>query len=172
MKISQPHASEYGHFYRGYIEQVGESDVRKLLSEQLEAYEQLIARISMDAMNYAYAEGKWTVAEVLGHMNDTERLMSYRLLRFSRRDKTVLPGFDENDYVTYGDFKRIPKESFLEEFIHLRKANLLMIDRLSGEQYALTGESNGIIFSVRALIYILAGHLKHHMNILVERYKL
>ncbi|WP_421878242.1 DinB family protein [Marinoscillum sp.] len=172
MKISRPHPSEYGHFYRGYIDKVADQDVRQLLDKQLNTYQSMISHIDEEQMHYAYTDGKWTVAQVLGHINDTERIMAYRILRFSRRDKTELPGFDENEYVLNGDFKEVTKDSFLDEFLHLRKSNLVLIDRLSDEVLAFTGESNGMIFSVRALIHILAGHLKHHMDILVERYKL
>ena len=172
MKISQPLASEYNPFYGGYIEKIGDQDVIKVLNSQLSDLESLFSGLSEETLSYAYGEGKWTVVEVLGHMVDVERIMSYRLLRFCRGDKTALPGFEENDYVISGEFTSSMKDSLVDEFSHLRKANLKLIGRMEEHHMTLTGESNGSSTSVRALIYILAGHLQHHMGILVERYKL
>ena len=172
MKISQPLPSEYHHFYHGYVDAIGEQDVLEVLNGQLKGMDSLFDGLSGEKLTYAYDTGKWTVVEVLGHMVDVERIMSYRLLRFCRGDKTPLPGFEENDYVVSGRFDEDSKESLLKEFEYLRKANLELISRLSEDHMKLTGASNGSICSVRALIYILAGHLQHHMTILVDRYKL
>ncbi|WP_258099669.1 DinB family protein [Marinoscillum pacificum] len=172
MKISQPLASEYNPFYGGYIEKIGDQDVIKVLNSQLSDLESLFSGLSEEILSYAYGEGKWTVVEVLGHMVDVERIMSYRMLRFCRGDKTALPGFEENDYVISGKYSPKLTESLLLEFNYLRKANLELIGRMEEHHLTLSGESNGSSTSVRALIYILAGHLQHHMGILVERYKL
>tara|TARA_B100001245_G_C22752533_1_gene364352 strand:- start:195 stop:713 length:519 start_codon:yes stop_codon:yes gene_type:complete len=172
MKINPPLPSEYHPLAQGYVQSVGDSDVIDLLHTQIASYTALIGSLTTEQLEFAYAPAKWAVIEVIGHIADVERVMSYRLLRFSRGDKTVLPGFEENDYVKNAHFKPEDKDSLLREFEMLRRANLEMISRLTDDQLMLSGMSNGRDWSVRALIYVLAGHLKHHMGILVERYKL
>lgn len=172
MKIDKPQSSEYAPFYQGYIEQLDQQDVLTVLKDQLRSYEELVLGLTSEQLQFAYAPDKWKIIDVMGHINDVERIMSYRLLRFSRGDFTVLPGFDENSYVSNGHFSDASKESLLKEFLAMRAANLELISRLSEDQMLKSGESNGSICSVRALIYILAGHLQHHVSILVERYKI
>ncbi len=172
MTIAKPQPSEYHSFYDGYVQQIGDLDVCDVLHEQLKHFHQLVEQLTPDELLFAYAPGKWKVIEVLGHMTDTERIMSYRLLRFCRGDQTALPGFEENDYVAQGRFADTSKESLLKEFECMRRANLELIGRLNEADLDRSGGSNGTMTSVRALVYILAGHLQHHLGILKDRYSL
>ncbi len=169
-KIGKPQPEEYANFFRGYIDMFGDQDIVEVLTSQHREYLELLKSIPDDKMTYAYAEDKWTIAEVLGHVNDVERVMGYRAFRFSRYDKTVIPGFNDHFYVDNGDFANRPKNTFIREFDGLRMANLEMIYNFSETQSMNTGKANDVFFSVRALTYIIAGHLGHHINILKERY--
>lgn len=170
-KIGKPKPEEYANFYRGYIELVGEKDVIEYLSNQSDSFSGYLEKIPKEKVDFAYDEGKWTVAQVLGHIIDVERVMSYRILRFSRQDKTPIPGFDQNTYVENSFFGARSIKSLSAELLGLRTANIELIKSLTEEQTKYTGQSNEVILSVRALVYILGGHLAHHWNILKERYK-
>ncbi|VXD12496.1 DinB family protein [Marinoscillum sp. 108] len=170
-KIGKPKPEEYANFYRGYIELVGDQDVIEYLSDQSDSFSTYLEKIPKEKMSFAYHEGKWTVAQVLGHIIDTERVMAYRILRFSRQDKTPIPGFDQNTYVENSFFEARSITSLRAELMGLRAANIELIKSLTEEQTKYTGQSNEVIFSVRALVYILGGHLAHHWNILKERYE-
>ncbi|MEQ8474149.1 MAG: DinB family protein [Marinoscillum sp.] len=172
MKIEKPLANEYANFYQGYVEQVGDAPVLDYISDQSERFISYLKDLPEDQMSYRYQEDKWVTAEVIGHIIDTERIMAYRILRISRGDKTPIPGFDEKDYVKYSTFASRSKASLIREFEALRSSNLELIMNLTEEQSTFTGESNGSIFSVRAFVYILAGHVAHHWQILRERYGL
>jgi hypothetical protein len=120
--------------------------------------------------DFAYAPGKWTVKEVIGHMGDTERVMSYRALRFARNDSTTLAGFDENTYVPAGRFGRRTIGDLVDELEAVRVATVHLLSHLDEEALARRGFANDAEMSVRALAYIIAGHERHHLNVLRERY--
>lgn len=160
---------EYAPFYGKYIARVT-GDIGHELSEQPAALAAFIRNMPADKGDYAYAPGKWTVKQVLGHLIDTERIMAYRALRIARRDQTPLPGFDENAYAAVAPYASRDLESLMEEFELLRRSNILLFDTFSREELALTGTASGQTVSVRALLYIIAGHVKHHRAILEERY--
>ena len=170
-KIGKPKPEEYANFYRGYIELVGDQDVIEYLTDQSDSFSAYLKKIPKEKMGFAYKEGKWTVAQVLGHVIDVERVMSYRILRFSRQDKTPIPGFDQDIYVENSSFEARSISSLKAEILGLRAANIELIKSLTEEQTKYTGQSNEVIFSVRALVYILGGHLAHHWNILKDRYQ-
>jgi uncharacterized damage-inducible protein DinB len=165
----RPQADEFPVFYKGYIDTVGD-DVLAELENQIESLPKFLSAISEEKASFAYAEGKWTIKEVLGHMLDTERIMSYRALCFARQDATALPGFDENDYVKYAHFADRSLQSLLDEFIVLRKSTMYLLKSFNQEELNRSGISNDKPITVRALIYILAGHVNHHQQILKERY--
>lgn len=168
--MKKPLPNEYAAFYKGYIDSVPDGDIFQVLSGQSKEFVAFIKSLKSFNLQYKYGDNKWSVAEVLGHIIDVERVMAYRLLRFSRNDNTVIPGFDENDYVAFANFNDRSLESFVADFEGLRISNLEMIRSLTEEQSIRRGESNGAIFSVRALVFIIAGHLNHHWKILEERY--
>lgn len=169
---SKPDRGAYPEFYHGYISSVPEGNVVAFLENQIPDFVSFLRSLQDESMSYSYAPGKWTVAEVIGHIMDVERVMAYRILRFSRNDQTPVPGFEEDDYVRNCNHSTRHKVSFAEEFEVLRQANLFLIKNLSEEQAGFTGVANGGVISVKALIFILAGHLTHHRNILKERYGL
>ena len=167
-----PAESEYAPFYAGYVAKMaGESDVVATLERQRDELAALPAAAG-ERETHRYADGKWSVREVVGHMIDGERVFSYRTLRFSRGDQTPLPGFEENQYVAASTFDRRPLSSLVDELVLLRQANLGLLRGLAPDDWTRTGTANGHSVSVRALAFIMAGHVRHHLNILRDRYGL
>lgn len=167
--MSRPQPEEFGVFYQKYIDTVSDNVIADL-EAQISSFPEFLAAIPAEKEDYAYAEGKWTIKEMLGHIIDTERIMTYRLTRFARMDKTELAGFEENSYVANAHFKDRTMKSFIEEFQSLRSANMYLFQSLSENELTRTGIANGNAISVKALLFVIAGHLKHHRNILSERY--
>lgn len=121
-------------------------------------------------MNFSYAQGKWTIAEVLIHLMDTERIFQYRALRFARNDKTELQGFDQDSYVPESQAPNRNRNDILEEFIAIRKSSIALFASLNDEMLLRSGLASGAKMSVRALGFVICGHQIHHFNILQERY--
>lgn len=168
--MSKPLPEEYAPFYQGYVALIGDDNVlEKLQSSQFKTYNFFLS-LPQEKADFAYAEGKWSIKEVLGHVIDTERIMGYRLLRFSRGDHHPLAGFNENFYASKSDHKNRILEDLADEFKTLRKANLYLYQNLSKEQLKRKGTASNSIVSVKALLYIIAGHELHHLNIIKERY--
>lgn len=168
--ITKPLPGEYAPFYQGYVEQVGEDDVlEKLVSNRKKTYDFFLS-LPPEKADFAYAEGKWSIKEVLGHMIDTERVFCYRLLRFARADHHPLAGFNENFYASRANSKKRMLEDLASEFSDLRKANLYLYQNLTEEQLKRKGVASNAVVSVKALLYIIAGHELHHLNIIRERY--
>jgi DinB superfamily len=166
--MNQPQIQEYPQWYKRYIDLV-EDNVLEVLERQGPDFAGFLGRIAEKA-DYAYAPGKWTIKEMVGHIIDTERIMVFRLTSFSRGEKAPLPGFEEDDYVINAHFKDRTLLSLSEEFECLRKANLFLLKSLNEEELNRSGNANGNEISVRALVFILAGHVMHHKNIIKERY--
>jgi hypothetical protein len=120
--------------------------------------------------DFTYQSGKWTVKEVIGHLIDTERVMAYRAMCIARDEKQLLPGFDQDDYVKSGNFNKRDLFDLVYEFRLLRESNMLLAKGLDKEVLSKRGTANNKEVTVLALFYIIAGHEKHHMNILVDRY--
>lgn len=166
--MNRPQIQEYPEWYEKYISLV-EGDVLILLEKQVKDFADFINSL-VEKADDAYAPGKWTIKELVGHMIDTERIMVFRLLSFARGDKNKLPGFEEDEYVANAHFKDRSLFSFSEEFALLRKSNLYLIKSLNEEELNKSGNANGNQISVKALVYILAGHIIHHTRIIKERY--
>lgn len=160
---------EYAPFYHTYVQTVGE-DVFANLNQQLFYIPEFIKHIPVEKEDYAYAPGKWTVKEVFGHLIDTERIMAYRALRIARADETPLAGFEENDYVAISRYHKRSMESLAAEFETLRKSNLFLFESFNETELVRMGTASDKEVSVRALLYIIAGHVNHHKRILEERY--
>jgi len=167
--MNRPQPDEYAPYYAPYIEKI-EDEVFVVLDEQLTSVVNFLKEIPEDKHNYAYAPGKWTIKEIMGHVIDTERIMSYRLLRFSRKDSTGLAGFDENSYILNSSYQERSFLSLIEEFQTVRKSHLFIFNALTPAQLELRGAANGSEVSVRALLFIIAGHLQHHMEVIKTRY--
>lgn len=157
-------------YFHTYINKVEEGEILTILRDQVSEIRQFFEAIPADKWDYAYAEGKWTIKEVLGHLIDTERVFGYRGLRFSRKDATDLAGFDENDFVTYGNFQSRTPESLIEEFELVRRSNLMMFENLSADGMERLGTANSLLVSVGAIAWINAGHPIHHIGVIKERY--
>lgn len=166
---NQPKSDEYPPFYHGYISKIGNGDIVTILSELKDSSYSFLSTIPAAKADYAYAEGKWTIKEVIGHMIDAERTFAYRTLAFSRGQKE-LPGFDEDEYVAKSAFSSRTIVDLIEEFKLVREANLFLFRSLTPQQLLATGIANGNIISVRALLYIAAGHELHHLSLIKERY--
>lgn len=167
---TRPSDSEYAEFYRKYVARVPDGNIVEILREQINVSCALIEKAGEGKAGFAYAPGKWTVREVIGHLADAERIFAYRALRFARGDETNLPGFDETAYVPPGRFESRSLASMLEEFRAVRAATIALYAGLPDEAWSRGGPANNNIVSVRALVWITAGHERHHRALLEERY--
>jgi uncharacterized damage-inducible protein DinB len=168
--MKRPETNEYSDWYAGYVSLVQETDIISALENQIDEFKDFFSQISDEKALYAYAEGKWTIKELLGHINDGERVFAYRALRFGRNDATELAGFDENPYVQNANFNERNLADLLEEFILLRKANLFLFRNFKETDWNNFGIASEAKITVRALVYIMVGHARHHIKILKERY--
>jgi hypothetical protein len=166
----RPSAGDYAPYYERYINLIEGDDILKILNDQSKKTQDVLNSFSEHKGNYRYADGKWTVKEVVGHLLDTERVFAYRALCIARGEKKSLPGFEQDDYVTEGNFNRRELFDLNYEFRLLRESNLLLFRTFSSEMMQRKGFANESTVSVIALMYIIAGHEKHHMNVLKEKY--
>ena len=170
--IPRPDSGEYNPYYQKYIDLVPPGDVLELMRQQLDDLPAWLGPLTEEEAGYRYDTGKWSIREVLGHIADTERVMSYRALRVSRNDATPLPGFDENTYVEESNFEQRTLEDLVHEWRDVRRAALALFRGMNEEMLARSGTANNSPISARALAYIIAGHFRHHVLILRERYGL
>jgi len=166
----RPEPSEYDDFYAGYVAQVPDGDVLELLKEQGASHRELFAAIPEEKHDHRYAPGKWTVKEVIGHLIDTERVFAYRALAFARGDAAPIPGMDQDEYMAGADFGRRSMASLIDEYHHLRAADVALFGSFDEAVLDRTGVASGVPFTVRALLWIVAGHERHHLGVLKERY--
>jgi hypothetical protein len=170
MNLAKPEASEYAAYYEKYIALVPATDVAGALEAQRVQTMQLFAGRSERDGNFRYAADKWTVKEVLGHVNDAERIFTYRALRIARGDQTPLPGFEQDDYVRSGGSNERSLANLVEEFAHIRSASLALFRSFRQEEWLRRGTASNNGVTARALAFITAGHELHHRRILEERY--
>lgn len=168
--ISLPLPNEYNEFYLGYVNSIQEEDVLVCLKKQLKAIPDLLWQIPEAKQNYAYADGKWTVKQVVQHINDVERVFTFRALSFARGDKQDMPGMDQDVYMANIDASKRDFSKMIDEFVSLRVATICLFEDLTHEQLTVFGTASGFPVSVRALAALTAGHAQHHTNILKERY--
>jgi hypothetical protein len=166
----RPAASEYPEYFHKYVSLVPEEDVFAALEPQAAQIDALVARVPADKETFAYAPGKWSVREMLGHIGDAERVFAYRALTFSRFDAASLPGFDEVTWTPHGHFAAASLRELAGEFALLRRANLQMLRRLDDAQWSAGGKGDNNPITVRALAYVMAGHVRHHLQVLRDRY--
>lgn len=166
---SRPISTEFGKFHEGYVALVDETDVLAALEQQLHQVVDEWSQIDAETAITRHPPYTWSLNEVVGHINDAERIFGYRALRFARGDQTPLPGFEENDYVRSANFDRCPWRSLVDEFQALRRANVLMLNNLSPSAWMNAGIASGQRVTVHALAYILVGHVRHHHNIIRKR---
>src|SRR5512146_976850 len=169
--IARPGADEHSAYYGKYVERVPDGDLIALLREQIVETAGLLRR-SRERADFAYGPGKWTVKQVVGHLADVERVMAYRALWIARNDQTPLPGFDENAWVDNADFASRTLDDLIDEFEVVRAATVQLATHLDASALARRGTMNGYPGTPRALFYIIAGHERHHVALLRERYHL
>ena len=167
---ARPLPSEYPEYYHRYVEAITDDDVLDVLAEQVDELLKMFDGMDEARTLYRYADGKWSVREVLGHILDSERIFGMRALCIARGEQQSLPGFDENVYVASALFDERPLESILDEWQALRIANVLMFQSFDDDAWSRTGTANNKTTTVNALAWIIAGHVQHHLNILHERY--
>lgn len=165
-----PEATEYAPYYGRYVSLVPEGDILATLAEQLDSAQRILRGIDEERAAHRYAPDKWSIKELLGHIIDTERIFAYRALRFARNDQTELPGFEQDDYIRHAGFADCPFDELVREFELVRGSNLLMLKHLDGEAWHRRGVASNAEVSVRAIAFIMAGHERHHMEILKTRY--
>ncbi len=171
MRVSEVQPNEYAGFYAGYIEQV--SDEYTLMEEleiSVHRFIKFVQNLPMDKFDYRYAEGKWTIKDIIQHLIDAERVFAYRALRFARRDQTPLPGFEEDDYVVAAQGTKRGLQDLLTEFLIVRQSTLALFKTFDQETLVQAGTASGRLMSVRALGFVIIGHQNHHMRVFEERY--
>ena len=166
--MNRPQTQEYPEWYHRYISLI-DGNISQILTDQATDFPNFINNL-IEKGDYAYAPGKWTIKEMFGHIIDTERIMVFRLTSFARLEQAALPGFDEDQYVINSHFKDISLESLCNEFTLLRKSNMYLIKSLNEDELNRFATANGNQITVKALVYILAGHVMHHKKVIVERY--
>lgn len=166
----RPAENDYAPYYKGYIEKIKGDDILNILLNQTKECQSVFNSFSVNKGNYKYAPGKWSVKEVIGHIMDTERVFTYRALCIARGEKQPLPGFEQDNYVKEGKFNRRTLDDIIYEFRLMREGNLLMFRNFDQEMLNRRGNASGFDVTVNALLFMIAGHAQHHMDILKERY--
>jgi hypothetical protein len=168
--MNPPEKTEYDPYYEHYVSLVRDDDILGSLAAQSTTLQDLFTAVPEESGGFAYAEGKWSIKEVLGHLIDGERMFAYRVFRISRGDQTPIEGFEQDGYIENAHSNQRSFADLLEEFSLLRRANMIYLNNLTDEATVRTGTANNVKISVRALVYIMAGHIDHHIGVLRERY--
>lgn len=168
--FDRPETTEYAPFYGTYVAKVPAGDLCDLLERQIAEIEATFRSLPAERGRYAYAPGKWTINEVVGHMSDTERVFSYRLVSFARLDPASLPSFDENAWAPAGGFNDRTLSSLIDELIAVRRATVALLRGLPNGASTRRGTASGREISVRAIAHIIYGHVAHHLGVIKERY--
>lgn len=168
--MNRPETDEFDPYYNTYISLIEGDNVLPALDAQAAELRVIFAQIPEENGTFAYAEGKWTIKELLSHLIDGERIFGYRILRISRGDETPIEGFEQDGYIENSNANNRPFADLLDEFELQRRSNLLLLNNLSDQGARRMGTASEKAISVRALAYIMAGHIRHHINILHARY--
>lgn len=156
--------------FKRYVNAISENNLEEALRKNTRRFRKLLKNIPKKKINYAYAEGKWSLKEMLQHIVDAERVFTFRALHFTRKDSAPLPGFDENVWAITAKAPKRSWSDLVDEFLALRTANELFFTALDEDQLLATGTANNNQISVVGLGFVCAGHVAHHMNIIKERY--
>ncbi|MEK8127074.1 DinB family protein [Paenibacillus filicis] len=167
----RPNQDEYTEYYGKYIQLVPAGDLLDILRRQEQETLQVFTSLSEEQSLYRYAPDKWSLKEILGHLLDNERVMIYRLVRISRKDASTLSGFDQDLFVQESGFDSVPLELLLEDYRAVRASTLTLLRTLDAERLQRQGVANNNKLSVLALACIVAGHERHHLNVMGERYR-
>ena len=170
MRTSELKIIEPFPFYKTYIDVLGDVDLMDMMRGQLNNFPKFIASIPDSMLLHRYKPEKWTIAEVLVHIIDSERVFQHRAMRFSRGDITPLPGFDQEVYAAHSMANRRSKESISEEYRVVRKSSIAIFSNIESSTYETVGTASDMEWSVGALGFVICGHQKYHRNIIRERY--
>ena len=170
MKASELKEGDYNSYYKTYIDKLGEADLLSMLKKQSENFPNFMASIPKDKLGYSYAEGKWTISEALQHIIDTERVFQYRAFRFSRNDKTALPGFEQDDFVPESGANTKSIQAMINEYKSVRAATISLYESFDESIMHRVGTASNSPMSVGAIGLITCGHQRHHRDIIRERY--
>lgn len=168
--MSRPQPADFPEYYGRYISRVDADNLQQAINKYAQELAAFYTNLPETKALYSYAPGKWTLKEVLQHVIDTERVMTYRMMRFARKDKTPLPSFDENSFTENAFANERSFDSLKEEFLALRKSTDLFIRSLNDEQLASSGIASTLHVTANAIGYIIYGHLLHHKIIIEEKY--
>ncbi|MHA8088000.1 DinB family protein [Aquirufa sp. Wall-65K1] len=159
-------------YFAEYLNFESSENLFEVLENQSKIIQSTYQKLSPQQWTFAYAPGKWTLQQLLGHMIDTERIFSYRALSISRGEQQSLPGFDENSYLEHAQYENQNPELVLQQYLTTRQATFSLLQSFSENQWNQLGNANGNSVSVRALSWMIAGHEKHHLGVIKERYSM
>lgn len=168
--MQRPKQGDYAQYYEQYISEIKDDDILKVLESQLSEAVVLFKSVPDEKVNFRYADGKWNIKEVMGHITDTERVFAYRAMCFGRGENQALPGFEQDNYVKEADFTNRTMSGLLNEFRLLREADLLLFKSFNENMLTRGGFVEGKEVTVRAILFIIAGHSQHHIKIIKEKY--
>jgi uncharacterized damage-inducible protein DinB len=169
--IPKPEAGEYAPYTIMYIQLLPDDGlILKHLEDNLRATTEFMRALPEESLTYRYAEGKWTIKEILAHLIDDERIYAYRALRFARNDQTELPGFEQDDYALESGANKRTLDDLLEEFAIVRRSTIALFESFDDHVLTRAGVASGNVMSVRAAAYHIAGHELRHLNIIKDRY--
>ena len=167
---AKPANNEYAEYYGRYIDIVPSGKITETLRGQMTDTLNLLAGLTEEQSLHRYADGKWSIKEVIGHIIDCERIFAYRALRLARNDQTPLSGFEQDDYVTNGGFDHRPLSDLAKEYEHVREATVDLFEGLGQEAWERRGKANDVEVSVRAIAWIISGHELHHKGVIKSKY--
>ena len=168
--MERPAESEYAPYYKKYVSLISKGNILQVMEKQNEQFCEFLAQFDEERANYRYAKGKWSIKEVIAHLIDVELVFLYRALRFSRNDKASLHGFEQDEFIANGDFSKLTLSELVEQFYHMRKATIPMFSAFTDEMWSRKGTASNNSFTVRAIAYIMAGHVIHHMRVIHQKY--
>jgi hypothetical protein len=169
--IGRPTASEFAPYYGRYIGRIGEgTDPVQVLAAQLDTVPQTLAAVPADRERFRYAPDKWSITQVVGHLTDSERIFAYRLLWIARGDTTPLPGFEQTDFVARGGFDARALADVTSDWAAARRSTIALVRGLAPDVWERRGTASGHAVSARALLFIITGHVEHHLAVLREHY--
>ena len=170
MKIGRPSSTEYDPAFERYVSRVPEHDALPALERQAAEVRAVVGSLSAERAGYRYAPGKWSVRELVGHVTDSERVFGYRALCVARGENAPLPGFEQEDYAANAGHECYTLPDLVDEFETVRRANVSMLGHMDEKAILRIGRANGLPISVRALAFIMIGHVRHHLGVLAEKY--
>lgn len=168
--MERPEQNEYADYYHQYVSRVPEGDIVEILTKQRDEMLSMLSDLSPEKAVHRYEPEKWSVKEVIGHIIDTERVFTMRALAFARGDKTHLPAFEQDDYAAEANYHDRDLSDIDQEFYYVRNGTIAMFLSFDDDYWQRTGVASDFEFTTRAVAYIMAGHVIHHVAVLRERY--